>query len=142
MHNESGLEWECRNPRIISTKKNNEWAGYTNFVASEGSAIPQGAYTLYYVDMAGDESQNVFSVSYPAQLLESTATEFRDMRIDREENIALYDADGLLLFYGERKDSWSTNSDIKKEYGVAEKIRVCYRLYSGNAVCMMPAENL
>lgn len=142
VHNQSGLEWQCRNPRIIAASKNTTWAGYTNFVAAQGESIPQGSYTLYYQDMAGLECQSSFSVSYPYDLLSSTAAAFREMRIDREENIALYDADGLLLYYGERKEGWTTNADIKKDYGVAEKIRVCYRLYSGNTVCMMPAENL
>ena len=142
VHNQSGLEWHCKNPRIISTTKSSTWAGYTNFVAASGSTIPQGNYTLYYEDLAGEECQNIFSVSYPVELLETSAADFRNMRIDREENIALYDADGLLLYYGERKESWITNSDIKKEYGVAEKIRICYRLYNGHTVCMMPEENL
>ena len=142
VHNQSGLEWHCKNPRIISASKNSVWAGYTNFVAASGSTIPQGNYTLYYEDLTGDECQNIFSVSYPVELLETSAVDFKNLRIDREENIALYDADGLLLYYGERKESWRSNSDIKSEYGVAEKMRVCYRLYSGNTVCMMPEESL
>ena len=142
VHNQSGLEWQCNNPRIISNNKNSTWAGYSNFVPASGSTIPQGSYTLYYEDMAGDECQSTFSVSYPVELLETSATDFRNMSIDREENIALYDADGLLLYYGERKESWISNYDIKADYGVAEKLRICYRLYSGHTVCMMPVESL
>ncbi|MBP5442081.1 MAG: hypothetical protein J6Y60_02465 [Treponema sp.] len=141
-HNQSGLVWQCKNPRKIASTKNSTWAGYTNFVPVQGSYIPQGNYSISYVDMAGQECQSIFTVSYPEELLETTAAEFNDMKIDREENIALYDPEGQLIYYGERKDSWTSNSEIRKTYGVAEKIRICYRLSNGRTVCMMPVENL
>ncbi|MBO7637541.1 MAG: hypothetical protein J6S91_01050, partial [Treponema sp.] len=62
VHNQSGLEWQCKNPRIIASSKNSTWAGYTNFVPAQGDTIPQGSYTLYYQDMADIECQSSFSV--------------------------------------------------------------------------------
>ena len=142
VHDASGLEWVCNSPRKVGETEKTVWAGYTNFVPATGSSIPLGLYTFHYVDMAGEESQSQFRVSYPESILKCTPENILSEIRNYDELVAVYDADGILLYLGPRLENWSGDGDIKKSYGLAEKIRVCYRMEGGSVICMMPPKDL
>lgn len=141
LHEESGLEWVCNNPRRVGESDKSVWAGYTNFVPATGSVFPQGKYALYYTDMNGDEVSFKFTISYPESLSSTTADLLKSSVKNMEEVIALYDKDGELIFFGPRAENWDTDGDIKNSYGLAQKIRLCYKLNGGAVVCMLPPKD-
>ena len=57
------------------------------------------------------------------------------------EGILLYDKDGDLIYYGSRAENWTSDGDIKNSYGLAQKIRLCYKLNGGAVVCMLPPKD-
>ncbi|MBO5608292.1 MAG: hypothetical protein J5930_10435 [Treponema sp.] len=142
VHNTSGLEWTCRHPKKITSQNNVLWTGYTNFVPPSGSPLPQGWYSLYYVDAAGEECSGSFSISYDAKILETPPSQIPALLPAAEAYVALYDEQGIMIFYGLRPEHWKTNADISAEYGLARKMRVCCRANNGTVVCMLPETNL
>ncbi|MBR1721953.1 MAG: hypothetical protein IJ727_05660 [Treponema sp.] len=140
-HEESGYSWTVSNPGIFSGLNKN-YAYSTNLSVPEGEDFPTGAYSVIYYDAAGNEDEARFSVNYDKEILKSTVDTFRDFLSNSNQNVAVYDEDGELLFMGKAKSSWKTNAAILKDYRLAEIKRVCY-VTPGNAiVCMMPSENL
>ena len=142
VHEASSLVWTCPLPRKFTGQKNAVWAGYTNFVPATGSLLPQGRYKLIYMDATGEETEGSFTVSYPEKLATSLSADYPEIVKGAEEIIAIYDVDGNLMYFDKRKENWRSGSDIKNEYGLAGKFRVCYRINKGSVVCMMPEEIL
>lgn len=142
VHESSGLEWLCKNPRKISGNGNSVWAGYTNFVPPSDDVFPQGRYTFYYTDMAGEICESSFMLSYPNTLVQTTANQLESSYSGIEKCVALYDERGDLLYFGPRLEGWGSDSDIKQSYGLATKIRVCYRLNRESVVCMLEQKDL
>lgn len=141
-HEASSLVWKCRFPRKFTAQKKSVWAGYTNFVPATGSLLPQGRYKLVYVDASGEETEGNFSVAYPEKIAESHVADFPGILRGAEEIYAVYDVDGNLMYFAEKKENWKSSSDIKNDYGLADKFRVCYRINKGTVICMMPEEKL
>lgn len=141
VHESSGMEWVCETPRKISGSGSSVWAGYTNFVPATGDVIPRGKYTFHYIDMTGEESEMAFTLNYPESLVSTPANMLKTSFPGIEEAVALYDRDGSLIYFGARQENWYGNQDIKQEYGLAEKIRICYRLNGGSIVCMLPEQD-
>lgn len=144
IHKDSGLVWICREPQKFSANNaGRKWAGCTNFVAASGSYIPQGEYTLWYEDAAERETEDSFSVFYPENLLSCKAESIPEAFTESyKQYIALYNSDGVLIFYGERKREWKTLGDVTKKYAAAVTFRVCYELNGGTVECLMPAVEL
>lgn len=140
-HEKSGYFWNVSNPGIF-TGMNKKYAFSLNLTAPEGSEIPKGTYRVKYFDAAGKDDEISFSVNYDEKLLKSNAQNFRDTLTNSNENLALYDDSGELLFMGKAKNTWKSNDAILKDYRVAKTKRLCY-VTPGNAViCMMPEEKL
>jgi len=142
VHDSSGLEWKCSSPRKIAENDASVWAGYTNFVPATGELIPQGQYSFYYNDMAGEESRTRFTIVYPETLPKTPANLFLSTFSSRDEIMAVYDKDDTLIYFGKRKENWTSNNEIKSTYGLAEKIRICYKMNGGGVICMMPPQEL
>ena len=58
------------------------------------------------------------------------------------ENIAIYDESGELLFMGRAKASWKSNADILRDFKLAESKRICYVTPGNTVICFMPEEKL
>lgn len=144
VYNENtGLEWECSSLRKISDEGKNNWAGYSNFVSSDGVQIPKGRYSLVYEDASERECEVPFYVNYDSALYESRPKDFPwVMSGNRMQRLAVYDKDGMLLYFGERKNNWSDDKKILLDFANADTFRICW-LYAGNTViCMMPYQSL
>ncbi|MBR6296008.1 MAG: hypothetical protein IKR40_05985 [Treponema sp.] len=142
VHDASSLVWTCNLPRKFAGQKNVVWAGYTNFVPATGSLLPQGSYRLVYVDASGEETEGSFRVAYPEKLATSHFADYPQILSGVEEIYAIYDIDGNLMYFDGKKENWKSSSDIKNDYGLADKFRVCYRINKGTVICMMPEEKL
>ena len=143
IHLESGQEWVCSEPRKISDNKRKYWAGYTNFVPAQGSTIPPGKYSFTYEDAAGRQVESSFTLVYDETLLKTNVSSLKAMQGPSfKEKVAVYNADGLLVYYGDRKDKWKNNTTIRNEYSTAATMRTCYVIAGSNVVCMLPPVDL
>ena len=115
------------------------WAGYTNFVAPGDTAIPQGAYSLFYTDALGDEAKSSFSVFYPASLLHTRAGAVKDLLGNAAgERVAVYDAQDVLIYFDARKSEWSGNDALWQEMENASRMRLCFLNADKSVLCFMP----
>lgn len=136
--NETGWEWKARSVQIFESDAK-MWAGYTNFVSPGDTAIPQGAYTLFYTDALGDEAESSFSVFYPASLLHAKAGAVKDLLGNAvTERIAVYDADDVLIYFDARKSEWSENDALWREMENAFRMRLCFLNADMSVLCFMP----
>ena len=138
---ESGYSWEVSNPGIFNGI-NREYAYSINLNPPHDGEIPQGSYSVTYYDAAEGKDEARFSVNYKKELVTSTAQTFLEFLQNPNENIAIYDSSGELLFMGKAKPAWKENGEILRDYKLAESKRICY-VTPGNAViCLMPEEKL
>ena len=146
-HNSSGLEWNCSEPVKFSDGDKKNWAGYGNFVAQEGSLIPQGDYTIYYEDYAGEKTENHVYLGYPLSVPQSKSSDIPDS-IKAEngkkiyEKLAVYDKEKKLIYFGDRKKTWKKDSGIINDLGTAETYRKCYFSNGGSVAYLLPESNL
>ena len=138
---ESGYSWIVSKPGIF-TGMNKSYAYSINLSPPEGKEIPVGSYTVTYYDAAENSDEAKFSVNYNKGLLSATSENFREFLPNANENIAIYDDSGELLFMGKEKSSWKTNSGILKDYKLAFSKRLCYVTPGNTVICLMPTENL
>jgi hypothetical protein len=136
----SGYEWTVEDPQLIGSDKR-QWAGYTNFAVPGLRKLPQGQYDLFYTDAEDRTVQTVFSVSYPDHLVDSVASEAGTiLGPSAKEMIAVYMADGTLIYYNTRKPEWKNDDDMWNEMKSASSIRKCLAAADGTCVCFMPSE--
>lgn len=139
VNEQTGLVWTINSPRLLFGRNNISWAGYTNLVAASGQSLPMGKYTIIYEDAAERECEGALFVSYPKELLDKIPSDFPSaIKGQYIENIALYSVDGSLLYYGKRKDVWTGEQMIKRDFMMAASMRTCYALNNNTVVCMMP----
>ena len=135
---ETGWEWKADDVEIFSSDAK-MWAGYTNFVAPGDTAIPQGAYSLFYTDALGDEAKSSFSVFYPASLLHTRAGAVKDLLGNAAgERVAVYDAQDVLIYFDARKSEWSGNDALWQEMENASRMRLCFLNADKSVLCFMP----
>ena len=121
---------------------NKNYAYSVNLNAPEGESIPTGSYSVIYSDAAGNQDESKFSVNYKKELLTSNVENFKDFIPNSNENIAIYDDTGELLYMGKAKSAWKTNNMILRDYKLAETKRICFVTPGNTVVCMMPPEKL
>ena len=138
---ESGYTWEVTNPGIF-TGLNREYAYSINLNPPEGKEIPVGTYSVVYYDAAESKDEAKFSVNYKKELVSSTVENFMEFLQNPNENIAVYDGSGELLYMGKAKSTWTNNYDILRDYKLAETKRICYVTPGNTVICLMPEEKL
>lgn len=101
----TGFEWAADEPLVMEADKS-RFVYYPDFVTAAPEKIPAGAYRLDYTDAEGNCVQSLFSVSYPEELADSDAAAAETFFQGRaEERLAVYDGNGVLLYFGERTDA-------------------------------------
>ena len=138
---DSGYSWFVSNPGIFMGMNKN-YTYSINLNPPPGKELPEGAYTVTYYDAAENSDDAKFYVNYKKELFTSNSENFREFLPNANENIAVYDESGELLYMGKSKSSWDSNYDILRDYKLADTKRICY-VTPGNAIiCLMPAEKL
>ncbi len=140
---ETGFKWTCENPIRFDGKDKKSWAGSTSLSVPLGMSIPCGKYTLTYTDFAEREAEVEFYLDYPSELLEASSLSFPDI-LDSSavKNIALYNSDSSLLYFGEEKEEWVDSSSILSDFKSAKTLRVCYTIKESSVISLMPEEEL
>lgn len=137
----SGYFWNVRSPEMFESG-NRQYVFSTELKAPEGDKIPKGSYKIVYNDAAGSDSEFTLQVNYNDALLEKKSSEIQNFIQGKIENIAIYDEMNELIYFGKRKNSWTSNRAIQNEYKVASSSRVCFSTPSNSVICLMPEESL
>lgn len=140
---ENHYEWEAMPPTLI-TNKESAWAGWTNFVYPMGEPPAQGAYTAIYIDAQEKRSDTVFSLDYPKDLMTTKESDLKDF-LNKEfpgrwtKKFALYDGEGVLIYWGDQVGDPNNPRDIFSYYGEAETYRECVFITGTCAMCLLSA---
>lgn len=142
MRPDEKISWTITEPVMIKSG-DNEWAGYSVLLPAEGKTIENGEYRVAYTDAAGNEAEGLFTVNYKKEILSSNVSSIRSAAgVSLSENVALFDKDMNMLFYGRAKSAWRTNPGILRDYSRAAYIRRVLSTSSGNLVFKQPLESL
>lgn len=136
---DSGYVWTVSSPEMFESN-GKQYAYSTRLKAPDGEKIPKGSYKIVYYDAAGNSSEFVVQLSYDDSLLEKKSSEIQNSINGRIENLAVYDEMNELVFFGKRKNSWTSNRAIQNEYKIAASSRVCFSSPSNSVICFMPEE--
>jgi hypothetical protein len=134
-HIQSGYTWNVPGVTTLTTG-NGAWVGSAGLFNSgsgffsDGTvrhgAMPQGNYSVRYIDTSERESEIIVSLIYPLSL----ATDLVDAALDALQSsakrVALYDARENLLYFGARKQNWQDMTAAKGEFSSAAFYRECF----------------
>jgi hypothetical protein len=138
-HAQSGYSWSITEPVILKDAQAS-WAGSAHIV-NVPAVFAQGDYYVRYIDAAERESGMQLALVYPPQLIESTAANaLENVPMSSVRQVALYDTQDRLIYYGERGRHWTTGKSVIADYPAARSYRDCY--VSQSAVLLMPIEAL
>ena len=134
----SGYVWNVSFPSLFETDTR-QFAYCANLKAPDGESIPKGGYKIIYNDAAGASAEFSFEIEYDDSLLEKKSSEVAALISEKIENLAVYDENDELIYFGKRKSGWTSNAAILSEYKIASYTRVCYSTSSNSVICFMPA---
>lgn len=137
---ETGYEWQIFSPLRFESR-NRKWAGYSNLSYPEKTEIPSGAYDVFFTDAKGETDKSSFNLSYDTNIYKSHISDFpKILGENYQELVAVYDKDGALIYFDERKENWKTNEDILKEIGIANFLQICFMNSTKTILCLSPKE--
>lgn len=135
------LEWRVESPKSVEMQ-GMDFSVSALLSPPPGSPVPRGGYAVTYEDSAGNDVEAEFSVEYEDSLISAGAGDFPGILGKAEERLALYDADGRMVFLGKPSKNWKADSDIRKERKDAVFKRYVYYTEEQKIVCLMPVERL
>lgn len=136
---ETGLSWNCTDLIKFSEGNKKNWTGSSSIVPAENEMIPEGAYSVIYTDCADAVWEGAFSVRYDRELLTKKAREFPEcIKVSKSEKAAVYDENGVLKYFGEKKKTWTTIEKVRADIKDAASFRICYYLSGENIMILMP----
>lgn len=139
---ETGYEWQIFTPLRFESK-NIKWAGYSNLSYPEKTEIPSGTYDVFFTDAKGETDKSSFNLSYDTNIYKSHISDFpKILGENYQEIVAVYDKDGVLIYFDDRKENWKTNEDISKEIGDANFLQICFMNSSKTILCLFPKETI
>lgn len=136
---DSGYVWKVNSPEMFESG-DRQFAYCTDLKAPEGENIPKGSYKIVYSDAAGNSSEYIVPLNYDDTLFEKKSSEIAEKIPGKIENLAVYDEMGELVYFGKRKNEWTSVSSIRNELKIASSMRVCYSTPSNSVICLMPEE--
>lgn len=123
---------------------NQQWAGTTNLVVPETEIIPTGSYEIIFFN-ADEKSEKIYiTINYNPVYYE-TETENVSKTISKERginNIAIYDENFILIYYGERTEQLSTKRGIWNLFRNAAYFQDIWCTNGNFVMCIMPIEEL
>ena len=138
---QNGFTWDVNDVfRIKSYDR--MYAGNTSLLVPEGEKIPTGLYDVvfYNADLEKVESQT--TLNYDSEFYECKSGDIPEMMRKRggRKNIAIYDKEGKMLYYGERTDKLDDTRKIWNKYRNAASFNEVWKLPNNSVICVMPLE--
>lgn len=134
----NNFKWLIDNPLIFSNTRTS-WACGLNLSASSLHKIPSGVYDVEYTDAENRNVHSIMNVNFPEELSEKKLSEAEDFLSPVAKcQIALYDTQDVLMYFGLRKDAWKTDELIFAMNQDCAKFRVVYSAPDESYVCYFP----
>ncbi len=140
---EANLTWTVEKPSFFFGN-GIHYAYCNNLRPPHEKNIPEGKYSIRYVDSAGNEDESHFTIRYNSDIIAPPPEEKSIARLlnGAVYSLALYDEDGELLFLGKRKNTWSDDAKILKDYRIASFKRNMYSSADYSVLCIFPKEKI
>lgn len=138
---QNGFTWDVNDVFKIKSY-DRMYAGNTALLVPEGEKIPTGLYDIvfYNADLEKVESQT--TLNYDSEFYECKSGDIPEMMRKRggRKNIAIYDKEGKMLYYGERTDKLDDTRKIWNKYRNAASFNEVWKLPNNSVICVMPLE--
>ena len=136
---ETGYCWETE---VINKLEVDElqWADCTNITAPENEKLPVGKYEITYYNADEKEYSVTVNIRYDTEFYEvllPALPEFME-KVHGIEKIAVYDKEHIMIYFGDRTQSFRTTRDIWNTYREAAYYQVIWYSRNGTVICIAP----
>ena len=138
---QNGFSWDVTDVYKIKSY-DRMYAGTTSLVVPEGEKIPTGPYEIVFYNADLEKVETQSSLNYDLDFYESKSGDIPEMMRKRggRKNIAIYDKEGKMLYYGERTDKLDDTRKIWNKYRNAASFNEVWKLPNNSVICVMPLE--
>lgn len=140
---ESDLTWNIDEISRI-TSNGIQWAGNTNLVVPENQVIPQGIYELIYFNADDKSDKEYIDVSYDPKIYSLNYKELIEYMKNKPSvsEIIIYDAEGKVLYYGNKLSEFSNVRGIWNAYSNAVTYQDILCLPGRYTICILPEKKV
>lgn len=136
---QSDFKWKTSDVIQIQTS-DKKMIGYTNFVLPKNYFFENSLYLIILNNFDGTSQTNHISLNYNKELLNMTQLECEHFleQSQTKNNIAIFDKENKLIYYGEQTENLQTPRDIYLKYNQASYYNQIKILDSMKIMCKMP----
>ena len=138
---QNGFAWDVND--VFKIKSYDKmYAGNTSLLVPEGEKIPTGLYDIVFYNADLEKVETQTSLNYDSEFYECKSGDIPEMMRKRggRKNIAIYDKEGKMLYYGERTDKLDDTRKIWNKYRNAASFNEVWKLPNNSVICIMPLE--
>ena len=138
---QNGFAWDVND--VFKIKSYDKmYAGNTSLLVPEGEKIPTGLYDIVFYNADLEKVETQTSLNYDSEFYECKSGDIPEMMRKRggRKNIAIYDKEGKMLYYGERTDKLADTRKIWNKYRNAASFNEVWKLPNNSVICIMPLE--
>ena len=140
---QNGFTWDVNDVFKIKSY-DRMYAGNTTLLVPEGEKIPTGLYDIVFYNADLEKVETHSTLNYDSEFYESKSGDVPEMMRKRggRKNIAIYDKEGKMLYYGERTDKLDDTRKIWNKYRNAASFNEVWKLPNNSVICVMPLEQV
>jgi hypothetical protein len=114
---QNGFTWDVNDVFKIKSY-DRMYAGNTSLLVPEGEKIPTGLYDVVFYNADLEKVETQTNLNYDSEFYECKSGDIPEMMRKRggRKNIAIYDKEGKMLYYGERTDKLDDTRKIWNKY--------------------------
>lgn len=138
---QNGFTWDVNDVFKIKSY-DRMYAGNTSLLVPEGEKIPTGLYDVVFYNADLEKVETQTNLNYDSEFYECKSGDIPEMMRKRggRKNIAIYDKEGKMLYYGERTDKLDDTRKIWNKYRNAASFNEVWKLPNNSVICVMPLE--
>ena len=140
---ENGFTWDVSD--VVKIKSYDRmYAGNTTLIVPDGEKIPTGEYNITFYNADAEKVESKTVLTYDSEFYDSKSGDIPEMMRKRggKKNIAIYDKEGKLIYYGERTDKLDDTRKIWNKYRNAGSFNEVWKLPNNSVICVMPLEQV
>lgn len=121
-----------------------QWAGTTNLVVPEDEIIPSGTYEITFYN-ADEKFEKIYlTIDYDTSFYDVETEHVAEniKKLNGINNIAIYDENNILIYYGERTKELATKRNIWNSYRNAFSYQDIWCTKNDYVMCIMPVEKV
>lgn len=138
---QNGFTWDVNDVFKIKSY-DRMYAGNTSLLVPEGEKIPTGLYDVVFYNADLEKVETQTNLNYDSEFYDCKSGDIPEMMRKRggRKNIAIYDKEGKMLYYGERTDKLDDTRKIWNKYRNAASFNEVWKLPNNSVICVMPLE--